>query len=949
MIRLLSHVLFRAPLLPLAALARPARESARLPMLRAAIAHASPSLAAAAASDRAADRARLRYARRAAFRPTPSGLLAGVFPGTLGARTRLTLAGTHAHLTPSYAALAAHAVQLLDDPDLRVQTRLRVAPSLVHHGDRVRWLAAGDEPQAVRGECALDAMLDAVLTAAATWTPWPDVVTAARAMDTASDDERADELLVGLVHIGLLVSDLAPPLIGPPPAEWMSRRLAALAPARTLPTGLATHAVLLHTPRGQATLSFTAAERAAAIAPLLFRLQHALAPPACERDLDPRVGEAVAAIAEIFGAGAYPLAALARVDYGLALPTDDAPPHSPAPPPALLARLVDGLLAPSTVLALDPDELDALLPPAPPPPSFELFLTPAREPRGAPPGTDWLLGLHAPAGASLGRFAHALGDDGQLALDDLAAAERALRPGEEALDLAFAPSAATGDLAAHPPVRARTLALTSWPEDDARTLTLADLALAVPDDGGPWSLTTSSTAGDAVVTPSPLTRLRSTTAPAGVDRLLVGARLVRQHHPWALHLGPLADLVHLPRITIDGFVVMPASWRVPSLSGPAALRRWRKDARVPRQLQVGHEDELLFVDLDDRHAHEELARHLGARAWEVWPPLDRTPSTHRVEAIVAAIVEVKVDGEPPRPAPPIVPPPRLLAAAPGWRTFKLFGDAERAPWVLATFVGPLVRAARASGELSAWFFQRYVDGPGRREHLRLRVRAATSAGLDRFARALDRALGPACDDGAIVTIETAPYFPEHARLGDAVEDLFEADSELCLDHFLRFMHPPDSDDAPPPPDDESTLLLVRGFDALAASLGRDLAARAALATRLRARRTEPHDVADLARDYRAAAAHLQAALRGDTPDAAAPAIAAYRARLAMPRAHLSDHTLATLLHLCAVRLAGPAPELETRAIIFWQRSLEGLLARTKSPARPEHPPRQPRAPRQPRR
>src|SRR5205814_27111 len=86
--------------------------------------------------------------------------------------------------------------------------------------------------------------------------------------------------------------------------------------------------------------------------------------------------------------------------------------------------------------------------------------------------------------------------------------------------------------------------------------------------------------------PSPLWRVRSTTAPAGAARLLTGWSLQRQHAPWALVLGPLAALARAPRLSIDGFVVSPASWRVPlavrdGQARPAALRRWRPAARCP--------------------------------------------------------------------------------------------------------------------------------------------------------------------------------------------------------------------------------------------------------------------------------------------------------------------------------------------------------------------------------
>ena len=63
--------------------------------------------------------------------------------------------------------------------------------------------------------------------------------------------------------------------------------------------------------------------------------------------------------------------------------------------------------------------------------SAELFLAPVPRRPGKPAGTGWLLGLHAPAGASLGRFGHALGGGANDALAALEAAERQARPHEQ--------------------------------------------------------------------------------------------------------------------------------------------------------------------------------------------------------------------------------------------------------------------------------------------------------------------------------------------------------------------------------------------------------------------------------------------------------------------------------------------------------------------------------------
>jgi thiopeptide-type bacteriocin biosynthesis protein len=564
-----------------------------------------------------------------------------------------------------------------------------------------------------------------------------------------------------------------------------------------------------------------------------------------------------------------------------------------------------------------------------PPPTCELFLAPTPRPRGAPEGTGWLLGLHAPAGASWGRFAAALGAPLARALGALAQAEAAARPHEEALDVAFAPSPAHADLCAHPPVRRRALALTSWPEASAEApLALRDLSLvAAPGAAVPLALRAAH--GGGPLAPSPLSRVRSTTAPAGVPRLLAGWSLYRQHTPWALALGPLAALTRVPRLALDGFVVAPASWAVPAAADRpltrAGLRRWRGEAHLPRWVQVGHEDQLLPVDLDAADAPAALAGH--ERVWEIWPPLGSTVDRdgRRIEAVVALVA--RPDAEEAQSlalaaravaAAGSVPPPRLAPPS-DYVTFKLFGAREHQEAVLVGAVGPAVAAALDAREISGWFFQRYVDGPGQRHHLRVRVRTAGPEARAAFEARLSAALAPTRAAGDVTTVEAADYHPEHARWGaalDAVHAIFEADSELALSLLAE------DDDAP-------MVSLVGALDALARGLGLDLPARLALARARRAAEESLSPPDDDARDevdaeLRTHARALRALLAGADPRAAA--FAAHAARVARAAGPGEAAALApALLHLTCVRLAGPDRDLERRAYTLWSRTLEGLL------------------------
>ena len=502
----------------------------------------------------------------------------------------------------------------------------------------------------------------------------------------APDDDAsaADELLLTLLDDGLLASELAPPIIGPAPAAFLAAKLAALGEtdaaraldeaAAALATGdlargraaLAAlpgggggdadlHAVLIHRPAAPPTLERAAVERAARLAPLLVRLQEALAAPAAERFAQPAMADGLDAVTELYGAGAFDVAALATGDYGVEVRDDEddggqgddgqlpaRPPH-----PGVLAVILDAIATASARRAveasLDPAVLTAALAElAGPrlPCSAELFLAPVARRRGAAPGTGWLLGLHAPAGASFGRFVHPLGGEALAAIAELEAAERDARPEEVPLDVAFAPSPDLADLAARPASVRRRLALTRWGDADAESgddeLSPAALELvADPSNPAALALRAPGSQGAAPVVPASFARLRSTTAPAGIPRLLVGWSLWRQHAPWALPLGPLAELAFIPRLCLEGFVIAPASWRLPDdfrIGTPEesraprdglrrakpvsahvkrsaqAIRRWRRAAGVPRYVQVGQGDELLPVDLAAAGAAADLVK-----------------------------------------------------------------------------------------------------------------------------------------------------------------------------------------------------------------------------------------------------------------------------------------------------------------------------------------------------
>jgi thiopeptide-type bacteriocin biosynthesis protein len=303
------------------------------------------------------------------------------------------------------------------------------------------------------------------------------------------------------------------------------------------------------------------------------------------------------------------------------------------------------------------------------------------------------------------------------------------------------------------------------------------------------------------------------------------------------------------------------------------------------------------------------------------------------------VVAVVADGAA-REARPLgpVPPPAERGPAAGWTTYKLFGAEERQDAVLLSGVGPLLAQARAAGEIDRWWFLRYVDPPGVRDHLRVRVHARSPADAAAFARRLAAALVPLRAAGDVVALETTEHFPETARYGGPdtaadVEWLFELDSGLVLRLLAG------ESDQPQPPD--RLELLVRSLDALTRGLGLDLGARCALAARRRAAQLDWVDVspeahAALDAELRERQRRLAAQLAGSVDDPFSAALDGHATRVQALFAAAdrplgaSPGLLAALpavLHHCAVRLLGPRPADEAAAYYFWERTLESLLAR----------------------
>lgn len=852
-------------------------------LLAEAIALASPTLHEHA-DERGSERL-ARYRRRAAFRPTPHGLLAGVAVVALDDRpTSIGLGAPSARWDVTWARLAALGRELLDGPAWK-HARLRRAPSLIVSGDDARWIAFG-EHDAVQRHLELDERLARLVDEAQDWIQ-------------TSRLERvvAREVLLQLVDDGFLHHDLEPPLVGPPPLAWMKQRVPGLVLDGASPEALR-HALATLPGHGPTPLSATLlheasdshvrrqpVERAAALAPLLFALAEALSPPLDEGRLA-GLDEQLAAASALVGEGLVPVAALEHERYG----TRHVEPAAPRLDVVTwLAGLVAGVARERGTLELDPRALQDRCGTSPTD-TFELQLAPCRS-VSAREGDDWLLGIHAPAGSSWGRYAHALGDEMGDALLALNEAERELDGDVLRVDVAYAPSREVADLCCTPALRDAALAVSSWPEDGAVT----PQQCQVVNDPGSVVHGAIAIEGERLRI-APLHRVRSTTAPRSATRALLGDSLRRQHAPWALTWGPLAGLPWLPRVRLDGYVIAPQSWALPTERDDASLAAWRVIEGVDRRVQVGTEDVLLPVDLDRPEQRAQLRDPALLRVHEIWPPLGREldRSGRRVE-LMCAVLDEAVSMLPPL---GVAAPPSEDPADPSWRTIVLFSPRRHHEVLLPTIVDFAERRA------SAWFVLPYLDDDG--EQLRVRLQGTSP---DVLAAGLLRTLAPLASQGLVITHHVRPYHPERARYGTAlaaVERLFQADSQLLVEAREETLPA------------EAHVAAV--FEAMVRGLGLPAQLVDERAAVLLGGATD-------APAYRAVQRELAALVERPPPWSVQHT---KRVRAAKLRKVDAARLLPALLHMTAVRHLGPDREAEVRALYLWTRARRSRAARRKT-------------------
>lgn len=692
-----SFFLLRAPLLPADTLGRLTADGSGAdfgqlaelyanPLLQQALYVASPDLSAAL--DRAVEhgtspkklrrlRSRLfRYVVRMSTRPTPFGLFAGVAAGSFADTATVRLnprASTRTRADMGWLLTVIR--RLEDDENLLAQLTLVANPLAQDTGARIVLRDADVHGSANRRETSVRAtpVVRLVLATVAAPTPFAEVVdTVVRAVPGAGR-ARAERLVHQLRSVGVLTSDLRPPLNEPRPERFLARRLADLPVARPVADALWRTAELMtrldsptlphsiedfreltrhqreltpghtgSTYQTDAVLAVDDCTLPAGIGRAAADAAHCLIRLHRDRGVPAHLADYHAAFRQRYGSGELvPLLDLLSPDIGLdcpptyrtpsrtyplptAAPAVDRPDHT-----ALIALYAEAVAEGAHSVELTDDRLSLLTAPTtgsrPLPPSLDIFLQlGARSPADLARG-DWQAVLSpfpvAGGGRTHGRFAHLLGADAEDRLRAYAGQEEALDPELLYADLSYLPlSGRAANVATHPDLRGYQIPVNTNPSvPPERVLRLAEimvgataqrLYLFVPRLGRELCATQG--------------HLLNPVAAPNACRFLLEVSQARWSTPGPFDWGPLASAPFLPQVRRGRIVLRPAQWNLGRAQLPgaddrcadadflAALKVWRERWRVPRWVYLVQQDNRLALDLDQPAAVAELRTELRA-------------------------------------------------------------------------------------------------------------------------------------------------------------------------------------------------------------------------------------------------------------------------------------------------------------------------------------------------
>lgn len=273
------------------------------------------------------------------------------------------------------------------------------------------------------------------------------------------------------------------------------------------------------------------------------------------------------------------------------------------------------------------------------------------------------------------------------------------------------------------------------------------------------------------------------------------AQLPRALDPawFELDFGPLVRTMPcLPRVRYRRAVLSPRRWRLRAQElgehGVAGVQAWRERWRCPERVELRDADRTLWLDLTEPMHQSLLLRELRSKSEvvlaETWDAESfGWISGHRHE-IAVPLVRAAEQGIP-NPLAQGVPTIRSrssehlpLSPDSNWLQFKVFGHPEGLQRLVQD--GLSAGVASALGPEGHWWFVRYR---GTRELDHLRVRVQVDGDAERCMLRIGQWLQTLCAGGAVRDVQFDTYYPELGRYGTgatlaAAEACFVADSRV---------------------------------------------------------------------------------------------------------------------------------------------------------------------------
>ncbi|WP_262387205.1 lantibiotic dehydratase [Streptomyces sp. TRM49041] len=622
----------------------------------------------------------LRYLTRMSTRPTPFGAFSGVALGTFGDTTTARLGDTavaSARVRADMGWLLA-LVQRLEG-DAEVLNRLGVAMNALAYpvGDRLVLPSSDVHGKADRRSVRVrhTAPLGQIRRLAPAAFPVPYAVLVGELTERFPEagEERISAFVTELVGLGLLVTDLRPPVTEARPETYVLDRLTAAGVEHPAVAGLREVVELLRTAVHGDTgglEKLRAAQRALVPGyrhqPFQVDSALGLTGTVLHRHVADEIADAVGCLARL-GQGApggydhlapyhqafmerygtdalVPVCELLSAERGL-----DAPNGYLNPPRAMVMNQHGGEGDPHTARALVAlaadvwrrgaeevelsDEVVARLlnPEAAPTgivcPGVDAYAQIVADSADAIDRGDWRAVLNSDGlgegGRTFGRFFHLLDPSATERLRAYARAREALEPDVVVAELAYLPSNGRGaNVAIRPAVHGYEIPVNVAPSAAPdQVVDLADIHVGATDDG--FRLYSARLGRELVVVQN---HMLSPLAAPNVCRFLLEVSRARYRVPTGFTWGPVEGAPYLPRVVRGRVVVRAAEWNLypagaqaPAGAGPVPVPRtaadvadWRRTWGVPRHVYLADDDNRLLLDLDHPACVDELLADLRA-------------------------------------------------------------------------------------------------------------------------------------------------------------------------------------------------------------------------------------------------------------------------------------------------------------------------------------------------